>query len=1015
MPVRDLLKRLFTLGNGNRAIKPSTSASQTAQAMLDRGDWDGAIAECQQLLKSGADPWVYKILGEAYSGKGEFSAALDSLNQAIAIDSRQGYFYYSLARLYLAQSNLSAAIEACKRAIELDRSVNWFHYQLGELLVKNGQWKAAIEPLEQAIQLNPSFVWAYFYLAEAHLALAQNLDRPTHPTGDSTINPALDQIQNQTQDQTQIAIDLYHRAIAADPQNPDIDYIRKSLAYAQHLEDQNQRIRSFVQTAQTEDQQGLDPKQRERPLRVLLLAPYPTYPPKLGGITRMFHEMKTLGSRVTLVVSCFVFAKEDYVLERDLARYCHLPLTVMHGDAPTRQPHEPLLIHRYHSQRMRTLLTQLSAAQFDIVIFDMITMAQYRDLFPGAFHVLSEQNIESQLLRSCHQVTDVATLSQQAQQQQSVEAFLGAETEADRLAQYETEQWPHFPLRWVVSEIDKAELDRRCRLGQTILGKTIVVNNGVDTKAIQPFEDCPNLRILFIGTLSYYPNIDGANYLIDQILPHLWQQDPSVELWIAGASPAPDLLDRGQHPNIRIIANPEDMGEIAKQCCLTVVPLRIGSGTRIKILQAFGMGLPIVTTSLGCSGLNVIDQTHLLIEDDPQAFAQATLRLLHDRSLRETLRKNGRQLVEQQYDWDQIYQAAVSGLEAEFQAWTPPQLALNSTIQRGEMLASTLEANLETNLEANLETNPEINLTTNLETNLETNHSSSTDTAMNQSNNAQQIVLNWALQQVKQDLYYPQSYLDLIQDCLKPTQTPIKIIRSNSQPQWAESRRFATLIAALKNPPAIEFPLANLVALTADRYRYDRTVVESASWLGDVGTHFELSSSFGGKGRILNTIVRYGQCKRGIELGTAYGMSALFILEAMKFNGEDFHLATLEGQDPQFTLASQLLTSHYGDHVSCYMGWTEDKVPEMVQNLSNLDFMFHDAGHSKKHYIRDFNAIVPILAPGAIVIIDDITWNDPRFCDEDPKTYEGWLEVARHPRVVEAVEVDYSLGLLLLK
>jgi tetratricopeptide (TPR) repeat protein/predicted O-methyltransferase YrrM len=950
MPVRHFLNRILTkaqtrfLSHWPSLPKHESFApAHKAQVLVDRGEWQAAIEECHKILQSNPnDAWTYKALAEAQSGKGEFQLAIDNIQKAIELAPDQGYLYYSLGRIHLNQNQLNESIVANRRAVELDEGVSWFHYQLGESLVKNKQWQEAIGSLQQSIELNSSFPWTPFYLAEAFLGL----------------------------EQIEAAIDCYRHAIKADPNNPDLDYIQSSLAYAEHLQNQDQRIQSFVQSSQEEDQQETD-----RPLRILLVAPYPTYPPKLGGITRMFHEMKTLGNRFTLAVACFVFAKEDYKLETDLANYCQLPLTVTIGNDTPPQPGEPQLIHRYSSSRMRKVLEKLNAANFDIVVFDMIYMAQYRDLFPQAFHVLSEQNIESQLLRSCSQVTDAKQVSQMAQQQSSVQAFVESETEANLLSYYERNQWPNFPLRWVVSDIDKADLDRRCSLG-----KTMVVSNGVDTKAIQSFEDNPNNRILFIGTLSYFPNIDGAGYFVEKILPHIWKQDPTVEFWIAGASPPQDIVDLGNHPQITVIANPEDMTEIARQCCITVVPLRIGSGTRIKILQAFGMGLPIVTTTLGCEGLAVNAETHLLIEDEAEAFATATLRLLSDRNLRQIFRKNGRTLVELQYDWDQIYQAAATQLEAEFRAWLPTRpITADSALSPIDDVIQL-------------------------------------DDVMKQSNSSQDLILNWALNQVQEPLYYPQAYVDLIEDCLRPTTIHLKTLRRNSKPELPASRRFATLIEALKNPPAIDFPLAKLVALTADRYRYDRTVVESASWLGDVGTHFEMSSSFGNKGRILNTIVRYGQCKRGIELGTAYGMSGLFILDAMKFNGEDYHLATLEGQDPQFTLASKLLKSLYGDdRVSCYFGWTEEKVPEMVKNLSNMDFMFHDAGHSKKHYVNDFNAIVPILAPGAIVIIDDITWDDRRFCDEDPKTYEGWLEVANHPRVIEAVEVDYGLGLLLLE
>ncbi|MEB3295287.1 MAG: glycosyltransferase [Synechococcales bacterium] len=647
MPVRDFLRRTLKKGKVSLSrlqlkLQPNRPQSnrQLAQALVDRGDWDAAIDQCHRTLRfTPDDPWTYKALAEAHNGKGEFAAALDAIHQALTLDAHQGYFHYTLARIHINQSHWSEAIAAGKHALELDDSVSWFHYQFGETLVKSGNWQAAIAPLERAIQLHPLFAWSYFYLAEAYLAL----------------------------EQPQNAIDLYRRALKF---NPDIDYIRQSLYYAEHLQIQEQRIQDFVQAAQAEDRQAADskfPEQGDRLQRVLLVAPYPTYPPKLGGITRMFYEMKTLGSCFTLTVACFIFNKEDYRLETDLARYCQLPITVMNGDSPPQPAGLPNLIHRYSSLRMRKLLQMLSAANFDIVVFDMIYMAQYRDLFPNAYHVLSEQNIESQLLRSCSEVANQTQLNQMMQQQSSVKAFVGGQTEADLLANYENEQWQHFPLRWVVSDLDQAELDRRCPTG-----KTVVVRNGVDTKDVQVQEDNPNNRILFIGTLSYYPNIDGATYFTETILPLIWQQDPSVEFWIAGSAPPQSILDWGQHPQIRVIANPDDMTEVARQCSVTVVPLRIGSGTRIKILQAFGMGLPVITTSLGCAGLEVRDRTHLSIQDEPAAFAQATLELLRDRQLRQTFRQNGRNLVEREYDWDCIYQTAVNQLATEFQAWATP-------------------------------------------------------------------------------------------------------------------------------------------------------------------------------------------------------------------------------------------------------------------------------------------------------------------------------------------------------
>jgi glycosyltransferase involved in cell wall biosynthesis len=363
-------------------------------------------------------------------------------------------------------------------------------------------------------------------------------------------------------------------------------------------------------------------------------------------------------------------------LEGPIGNHCTLPLTVMIGDALPRQLGQPQLIHRYSSQRLRKLLSQLSAANFDIVVSDFIYMAQYQEIFPNAFHVLAEHNIESTLLRRCAEVnaqSDGTTngganasnsLKQLATQRDAVKAFVSADTEADLLAAFEDQHWPKFSLRLVVSEQDKQELDQRCPIGNTL-----VVNNGVDTRKTRSFADLPNNRILFIGTLSYYPNIDGATYFVEKILPHIWQQDPTVELWIAGAEPPQAVVDLGQDGRIRVIANPEDMTAVAAQCCMTIVPLRIGSGTRIKILQSMAMGLPIVSTSLGCEGLLVADGTHLFVRDQPVEFARAVLRVLSDQAVRERFRQEGRDLVEQSYDWSQVFEQANTQIVARFKAW----------------------------------------------------------------------------------------------------------------------------------------------------------------------------------------------------------------------------------------------------------------------------------------------------------------------------------------------------------
>jgi len=215
--------------------------------------------------------------------------------------------------------------------------------------------------------------------------------------------------------------------------------------------------------------------------------------------------------------------------------------------------------------------------------------------------------------------------------------------------------------------------------------------------------------------------------------------------------------------------------------------------------------------------------------------------------------------------------------------------------------------------------------------------------------------------------------------------------------------------------PPIAFSVGSEIGLIADRYRALFQPFRFEGWAGDIGLHFQLSSSLGWKGRILSTIIRFAGSKQCLELGTAYGMSAIFILEALRASGREGHLITLEGSAAQYSLASEMLKARYSDLVSCHFGNTQDALPHLVKEAA-IDFMFHDAGHSREDYLRDFSAMKNKLAPGAVVLIDDIRWEDLKMTQgRAMHCYEGWMEICADPKVRYAAEVDNKMGLLLLQ
>jgi glycosyltransferase involved in cell wall biosynthesis len=198
-------------------------------------------------------------------------------------------------------------------------------------------------------------------------------------------------------------------------------------------------------------------------------------------------------------------------------------------------------------------------------------------------------------------------------------------------------------------------LDRRCPSG-----RTVVIENGVDTNdarsiPLAKWQQLSPKKILFMGSLDFYPNIDSLYFLKESILPLLWQTDPELRLVVTGRAPSQAILDFGADPRIEVVPDPEDIDAVARDCYLAIVPMRIGSGTRIKILHAMALGLPVVSTSLGCEGLAVTDGEDILVRDAPEAFAEAVVSLRSDPQLTSRLRAAGRNLVEDRYDWTTIF------------------------------------------------------------------------------------------------------------------------------------------------------------------------------------------------------------------------------------------------------------------------------------------------------------------------------------------------------------------------
>jgi sugar transferase (PEP-CTERM/EpsH1 system associated) len=196
-------------------------------------------------------------------------------------------------------------------------------------------------------------------------------------------------------------------------------------------------------------------------------------------------------------------------------------------------------------------------------------------------------------------------------------------------------------------------------------GKITVIPTGVDLDFFQPAagEEQPN-TLVFTGSMDYMPNEDGICYFIEQILPRVQSQIPNVALQVVGRRPSPRLLKlAAMTPGVKVTGGVEDIRPYVQRGSVYVVPLRVGSGTRLKIFEAMAMGKAVISTSVGAEGLPVRSEQDILIADTPEAFANAVVRLLGDHKLRGDLGRAARELVVQKDGWASVAKHFESTLE----------------------------------------------------------------------------------------------------------------------------------------------------------------------------------------------------------------------------------------------------------------------------------------------------------------------------------------------------------------
>lgn len=277
--------------------------------------------------------------------------------------------------------------------------------------------------------------------------------------------------------------------------------------------------------------------------------------------------------------------------------------------------------------------------QPDVIHVDHLQMARFVE-FGGPYRVvLDHHNFESMIIKRVSETAeDIATR-------------IYAKLEWPKLLRYELDACRRSDLVLTVSEADKAAI----RAVDPTLQNIESVPIGVDVDHYRPVKRAERSRnILHTGTMYWPPNVDAMLYFAREVLPLVKQRIPECTLTIAGQRPVEAIRALAHDPSISVTGYVEDDRAIASDCGVFVVPLRSGSGVRVKILNALAMGLPVVATSVGAEGLEVVHGEHLLIADSAQDLADAIVEVLTDPDLAARLGAQGRELVCEKYSWERV-------------------------------------------------------------------------------------------------------------------------------------------------------------------------------------------------------------------------------------------------------------------------------------------------------------------------------------------------------------------------
>lgn len=385
---------------------------------------------------------------------------------------------------------------------------------------------------------------------------------------------------------------------------------------------------------------------------VLVITSELPWPLNTGGHIRSFHILKALSAKFNVRVIAGVEVADDPglpALGRNGIRVVPAfqkkrnPFAEAGRVAQALLCEEPyVMFNRHNHPAMRqTIRQQLADKTPDVVYLDHLDPLAFRGLFPRVPVVADLHNVYS-------------TLAKRVATERKFPVNLYLHNEARLLGYMEKQVAAAASVLMTVSDTEQGYF-------QKLGGRNVrLVPNGVDCATFRKYPVGRNHErptLLYLGALSWQPNAKAAEFMAREVMPRILKERPDVRLQIVGRNPGSEVNALSQLPNVEVHANVPDVGVYLEQASILAVPLDSGGGTRLKILEAFAAGLPVVSTPVGCEGIECRHGEHLWVTDRSR-FAEGLLDALNAPQLATEFAERARTLAEETYDWSVIGKSA---------------------------------------------------------------------------------------------------------------------------------------------------------------------------------------------------------------------------------------------------------------------------------------------------------------------------------------------------------------------